>query len=278
MCGHGSKKCVGAQRYMGINLHHSVIGREPGEAPAVVLLHGLFGMGSNLGALARALQDDFRVYSVDLPNHGRSDWLESADIPTMAQCVAQWMENQALPHAHFLGHSLGGKLAMQLALHHPGRVDTLCVADIAPVKYPPHHDNVLAALQAVDQAACQSRSEATQLMGRHLEEDTLIQFLLMSIRRNEEGIYRWRFNLAGIIENYDALRAGLEADESFTRDVLFIKGGDSDYILPEHRSRILALFPAAKVKIMPGCGHWLHAQKPRLFNSIVQRFLVGEGG
>ena len=263
---------------MTINLHHRVIGREFGRAPVVILLHGLFGMGSNLGALARALQADFRVYSVDLPNHGRSGWLESADIPRMAQCVAQWMDSQGLPAAHFMGHSLGGKLAMQLALHQPGRVETLCVADIAPVQYPPHHDSVLAALKAVEQAACQSRSEATTIMGRYLQEDMLIQFLLMSIRRNEEGVYRWRFNLAGIIKNYDAIRAGLEGGESFDRHVLFIKGGVSDYILPEHRRRIMALFPRATVKIMPGCGHWLHAQKPRLFNSIVRRFLAGEGG
>ena len=263
---------------MGINLHHSVIGREPGEAPAVVLLHGLFGMGSNLGALARALQDDFRVYSVDLPNHGKSDWLQSSDIPSMAHCVAQWMAEQNLPSAHFVGHSLGGKLAMALALNDAGRVDSLCVADIAPVKYAPHHDSVLAALGAVDEAACQSRGEAAQIMGRFLAEDMLIQFLLMSIRRNEEGVYKWRFNLAGIIENYDAIRAGLEAGQPYTREVLFIKGGDSDYILPEHRSRIMALFPGATVKIMPDCGHWLHAQKPRLFNSIVRRFLAGEEG
>ncbi|MBE9539098.1 MAG: alpha/beta fold hydrolase [Proteobacteria bacterium] len=263
---------------MDINLHHSVIGREPGEAPAVVLLHGLFGMGSNLGALARALQDDFRVYSVDLPNHGKSSWLQSSDIPTMARCVAHWMEEQNLPCAHFMGHSLGGKLAMQLALSDAGRVDSLCIADIAPVKYAPHHDNVLAALGAVQEAACQSRGDASQIMGRFLAEDILIQFLLMSIRRNEEGVYTWRFNLAGIIKDYDAIRAGLEANEPYSRDVLFIKGGDSDYILREHRARIMTLFPQAAVKIMPGCGHWLHAQKPRLFNSIVRRFLGGDEG
>ena len=259
---------------MTINLHHSVIGREEGEAPSVVLLHGLFGMGGNLGAVARSLQETFRVYSVDLPNHGRSDWLEPSDIPGMAGCIVHWMAQQQLEHAHFVGHSLGGKIAMQVALHEPSRVDSLCIADIAPVSYPRRHDAVLGALTAVASARCRSRSEAAKIMAQTLQEESLIQFLLMSIARDKQGIYQWRFNLEGIVENYGAIRAGLEADETFTSDVLFIKGGDSDYILPEHRSAIMALFPKATVKVMPDCGHWLHAQQPRLFNSIVGRFLV----
>ena len=262
---------------MTINLHHSVIGREEGEAPSVVLLHGLFGMGSNLGALARSLQEAFRVYSVDLPNHGRSGWLEPSDISSLAGCIAQWMAQQKLEHAHFFGHSLGGKVAMQLALNEPNRVDSLCIADIAPVSYPRRHDAVLGALTAVASAQCRSRSEAAQIMAQTLEEESLIQFLLMSIARDEQGVYQWRFNLEGIVENYGAIRAGLETDKAFTSDVLFIKGGDSDYILPEYRSAIMARFPKATVKVMPGCGHWLHAQQPRLFNSIVGRFFAGPG-
>lgn len=259
---------------MQINLHHSVIGKASGQATPVVLLHGLFGMGSNLGALARSLQDEFRIYSVDLPNHGKSDWLETTDIPAMADCVEHWMDLQGLYQVYILGHSLGGKIAMQLALHNPGRVASLCVADIAPVSYPSHHDSVLAALQAVEASACHTRSEARELMARHLEEEMVVQFLLMSLRRDDAGVYGWRFNLAGIIANYEAIRAGLATDQPFTKDVLFIKGGDSDYILPEHRERIIDLFPAAAVKIMPGCGHWLHAEQPRLFNSIVRRFMM----
>lgn len=257
---------------MTINLHHSVMG--PAKAPVIVLLHGLFGMSSNLGGLARSLREDFCVYSVDMPNHGRSDWLDPSDIPSMAQCVAHWMEQQDLQHAHFLGHSLGGKVAMQLALHDSKRVDSLCVADIAPVYYPPHHDSVLVALEAVEKARCRSRSQAEQIMSRYLEEDMLIQFLLMSLRRNEQMVYQWRFNLSGIMSNYDEIRAGLSSNEPFTGKVLFIKGGDSDYILPQHRETIMALFPDAAVKIMPDCGHWLHAQNPSLFNGIVRRFLV----
>lgn len=262
---------------MTINLHYSALGVEKRQAPAVVLLHGLFGMGSNLGALARSLSEDFRVYSVDLPNHGKSDWLEPFNIPNMADCVGQWMAQQNLAHAHFVGHSLGGKVAMQLALHHSARVDSLSIADIAPVSYPRHHDDVLRALTAVAAAECQSRTEATDVMAQTLDEESLVQFLLMSISRDSQGIYRWRFNLQGIIEHYGAIGAGLEADAPFNPSVLFIKGGDSDYILPEHRGAISRLFPSAAVKIMPGCGHWLHAQRPSMFNGIVRRFLAEQG-
>jgi esterase len=262
---------------MAINLHHSALQVEKRQAPAVVLLHGLFGMASNLGALARSLSEHYRVYSVDLPNHGKSDWLEPFNIPNVADCVGQWMTQQNLAHAHFVGHSLGGKVAMQLALHHSARVDSLSIADIAPVPYPRHHDDVLCALTAVASAKCQSRSEAADVMAQTLEEESLIQFILMIISRDSQGIYRWRFNLQGIIEHYDAIGAGLEADAPFNSSVLFIKGGDSDYILPEHRGAISHLFPSAAVKIMPGCGHWLHAQRPAMFNGIVRRFLAEQG-
>jgi esterase len=244
-----------------------------GEGPAVVLLHGLFGAGANLGALSRALQDERRVYSVDLPNHGRSGWLAQADLPMMADCLRHWMDEQQLTSASLVGHSLGGKVAMQLALEHPSRVAALVVADIAPVVYPPHHDAVFAALDAVAAARCTSREAASGIMAGYIQEPGVIQFLLASLQRGPGAIYDWRFNLEGIKAGYQAVRAAPLADAPYPGPVLFIKGADSAYIVEQHRDTMLALFPAASVKVMPGCGHWLHAQNPRLFNSIVRRFL-----
>ena len=255
---------------MVVKVHHSVIG----QGQNVVLLHGLFGMGSNLGALARVLQDEYRVYSVDLPNHGRSQWLPEAGISTLANAITQWMDECSLGSATLVGHSLGGKVAMQLALSQPERVASLVVADIAPVEYPSRHDEVFAALVAVAAAGCRSRAEAGELMADYLQEDGVIQFLLMSLKRQESGTYNWRFNLAGLRENYAALRQAPAAKGSYGGKVLFIKGADSDYILPEHEQPIRVLFPEAQVKVMADCGHWLHAQQPRLFNRIVQRFLA----
>lgn len=246
-----------------------------GDGPAVVLLHGLFGSGSNLGALARSLREDYRVYSVDLPNHGRSAWLDSMELSELAGRIGQWLEEQGLADAAFVGHSLGGKVAMRLALDTPERVAALVVADIAPVDYPPHHDEVFAALEAVEQAGVESRAEASTLMQQHLQEPGVIQFLLASLQRGDDGRYRWRFNIDAIRRDYGAVRTAL-AGPAFRGPVLFVKGAESDYIVPEHREQILALFPSAEVKVMPGCGHWLHAEQPRLFNAIVGRFLAAQ--
>jgi esterase len=243
-----------------------------GSGPPVVLLHGLFGAGKNLGLLARALCGAYQVHSVDLPNHGRSGWLEGADLPAMARSLRQWMDHHGLRSASLVGHSLGGKVAMQLALACPERVLALTVADIAPVAYPAHHDAVFAALDAVAEARCRSRAEAAGLMRAHLEEG-VIQFLLMSLGRGGEGIYQWRFNLEGIRRGYGAVRAAPVHHAPYRGPTLFIKGGDSDYIREEHRHSVLALFPRAGMKVMSGCGHWLHVQQPGLFNNIVHRFL-----
>ena len=254
---------------MRVNLHHTV----QGEGPPVVLLHGLFGMGNNLGAIARSLAPDFTVYSVDLPNHGRSDWVPFMGLADMASHLEQWLESQGLERVDFVGHSLGGKLAMELALLSPGSVNALVVADIAPVPYEPHHDSVFAALDAVAQSECVTRREAMAIMEGYLEEPGVAEFLLLSLTRDEQGLYRWRFNLEGLKAGYGSVREAPDGGMRYEGPVLFVKGEESDYILPEHREAITGLFPRAELKIIPGAGHWLHAQQPRLFNSIVGRFL-----
>ncbi len=254
---------------MTVQIHFS----EAGEGPAVVLMHGLFGAGNNLGALARFLRDRYRVLSLDLPNHGRSAWQDQAGPVALAETLLRWMDGVRVERAAFVGHSLGGKVAMELALAHPGRVSSLVVADIAPVAYPPHHDAIFAALDAVERAGCRSRDEAAKLMSAHLREADVIQFLLASLQRQTDGAYGWRFNLGGIRNDYAAIRDAPVGGRHYPGPALFIKGGDSDYILPEHREQVLALFPMASVKVMPGCGHWLHAQQPVQFNGIVGRFL-----
>lgn len=248
--------------------------KKAGEGEAVILLHGLFGTGANLGMLARALQEQFAVYSPDLPNHGRSGWLAKPDLPAMADRLRHWMDAQGLSAAHLVGHSLGGKVAMQLALRYPTRVRSLIVADIAPVQYTAQHEPVFAALQAVATGRCASREEAAGLLASYLQEEAVIQFLLSSLQRDSGGIMRWRFDLAGIRDAYPALLAAPLAEQFYSGPVLFIKGGASDYIQEQHWPAIQSLFPAASIRVMPGCGHWLHVEKPQQFNGIVTRFLT----
>jgi esterase len=246
-----------------------------GEGPDVVLLHGLFGMGSNLGGVSRALQDHYRVHSLDLPNHGRSGWTTRMSLPDMAQAVQRWMDHRHLETAHFVGHSLGGKVAMQLALDTPYRVDALVVADIAPVAYLPSHQTVFAAITAVAEADCESRSEAAQVMAQHLKEENVIQFLLLSLQRDAAGIYRWRFNHPVLQAQYDALLAAPEPVAPFDGRTCFIRGELSDYVHDDYRPQIAALFPQADIVTLAGCGHWLHAEQPARFNQQVVAFLDG---
>lgn len=251
-------------------LHDSVLG----EGPDVVLLHGLFGQGSNLGSIARALQNEFRVHSPDLPDHGHSPWTERPCIQSYAEAIAGWMDERGIRMAHFVGHSLGGKVAMELALSQPQRVDCLVVADIAPVAYPPGHQGVLEGLQRVADAGCRSRQEAAAVLAETVAEEGVIQFLLLSLMRDADERYRWRLNYRGIVDAYERFREGLSADTPFDGETLFIRGADSDYVKDSDWPVIESLFNHARLETLEGTGHWLHADKPKAFNQCVLDFLV----
>lgn len=239
------------------------------SAPPVVLLHGLFGDLDNLGALARTLASHHQVIQVDLPNHGASP--QSADMhwASMCQQLLALLDHQGWEQVSLVGHSLGGKLAMQFALRYPQRVTHLVVVDIAPVRYAPRHERVIAALQAVAKHPEASRKEADGIMTPWLADAGVRQFLLKSFDPGKG----WCFNLSALVDNYPTLMAWEEWPGVFDGATLFIKGGSSDYLLPEYQARILTLFPGAKARIIAEAGHWLHAEKPALFNKLVVDFL-----
>ncbi|MEP5763303.1 MAG: alpha/beta fold hydrolase [Halieaceae bacterium] len=254
-------------------LHHV----HRGEGPPVILLHGLFGSAANLGMVARGLATDFSVYSLDLPNHGQSPRSERMGYPDMAEAVAGFIHAQGLAPCHVLGHSMGGKVAMQLALQAPACIDKLVVADIAPVQYPPHHDHVLAGLEAVAAAAPAGRQLADAVLAEHVSEAGVRAFLLKSWQADDNGDYRWQINYQAVRGNYARLGEAnvlTKGAQPFAGPALFIIGGESDYVQAQHREQTLALFPGAQVKVLEGAGHWLHAEKPALFNKQVLRFLL----
>lgn len=255
---------------MGSSLHDSVLG----EGPDVVLLHGLFGQGSNLGTIARALAEEFHVHSPDLPDHGHSSWSETASIETYAQAISEWMTDRQLDAAHFVGHSLGGKVAMQLAFDEPSRVDRLVIADIAPVAYPPSHEGVFEGMAAVSAERCANRQEAAAVLADYLDEEQTIQFLLLSLMRTEDGHYDWRLNREGLASGYERFLAAPQADMPFDGETLFIYGENSQYVQESHRDVIEGLFSHCRFVEIAGTGHWLHAEKPRQFNDAVLEFLV----
>jgi esterase len=253
-------------------LLHTQLTGQSGK-PAVVLIHGLFGSYENLGVIARSLSEQYLVVNVDVRNHGRSGHSADMNYRQMAGDLAQTLDELELTQVALLGHSMGGKLAMAFALLYPERVTKLILADIAPVAYPPRHNSIFAGLEAVDLALLTSRADADKQLAEYINEAGVRQFLLKSLVKDNDSFY-WRFNLAALKANYAALIGEPLMQGQYSGPVLFIKGGDSDYILPEHRPAILQLFPQAQAKIIQGTGHWLHAEKPAAFTKLVQDFLL----
>lgn len=245
----------------------------PDAAPDVVLLHGLFGASDNLNRLAKSLSETFRVHALDARNHGRSPHSDRMNYAVMAKDVMQYLDRHEIEKVLCVGHSMGGKTAMEMALAYPERIARLIVADIAPVKYPPHHQKIFEAFFAVDTDRVTSRSEVEAVFAEYISDSATRQFLLKSLVRGTNGEFNWRFNIDAIYKNYSHIIEAPGAKGPYTGEALFLAGERSDYILPEHRERILNLFPNARSKRIDGVGHWLHAEKPELFNSLCARFL-----
>ena len=243
-----------------------------GEGPHVILLHGLFGQGSNLRGVARALESSYAVHCLDLPDHGRSLWLEHASLAGYAECVDDWMTTQGIEAAHVLGHSLGGKVAMELALSKPGRVNKLVVADVAPVEYAGNHDPIMEALQRVAAQPCDSRGEAQLILQKAIKEPRVVGYLMMGLSRVGDT-YQWRFNVEGLHAGYLALRAAPRPGAVYDGPSLFLRGADSNYVLPAHEAEIRRRFPAGRVVTIKGAGHWLHTDQADTFHHLVLEFM-----
>ena len=242
-----------------------------------MLIHGLFGSLDNLGQLARPLSEHCRVISVDLRNHGTSFHSDEMSYPQQGADVLALLDHLTLDKVSLVGHSMGGKVAMQVAKLAPARVDRLVVADIAPVAYPhARHQNVFAGLNATLANPPQSRAEAEALLAQYVEIPGVRQFLLKSFAKTEAG-WAWRFNVPALERNYANIMGWPDDQTRFEGPTLFIKGGDSDYVQPQYTETVMAQFPAAKARVIAGTGHWLHAEKPVLFNKLVVDFLSTGG-
>jgi esterase len=235
-------------------------------------------MGDNLGQLSRALAANFHVISLDLRNHGRSPWHDSMSLDEMAADVIAYLDHAGINSTDIVGHSLGGKVAMQLALNYPTRARHLVVADIAPVEYGGNHNEVFNALKAVENTTVSSRADAADILSQHIVEPGVRQFLLKSLYRSEQGNYRWRMNVAALEKCYEQLRAGNSDVTAFTGPTLFIKGESSAYIQSKHQPILARLFPHYQLAVIEETGHWLHVEKPQQFNQLVERFLLSADG
>lgn len=246
-----------------------------GSGEPLLLLHGLLGSHQNLLPASRRLAERFQVFAVDQRNHGHSPHHEEMHYEAMALDVVRFMDNHHLGSAHVLGHSMGGKTAMQLALHHPARVRKLVVVDMAPRAYGSRFAGLLQTLQALRPERFQTRKEIERALAPEVPDASLRQFLLMNLRHGEQGGFRWRIHLEAIAKNYDNLRAAVDSAIPFTGEALFLLGGNSDYVGDADRAEIHRLFPSAQFCSIPGAGHWVHAEKTAEFVEVVMRFLTG---
>jgi len=256
-----------------LDLHHRIIGK---QGDPLILLHGLFGSLENLAGIGSRLAECYQIHLLDLRNHGRSPHHQIMHYPRMADDVVAYMDAAGLSQVDLFGHSMGGKTAMQMALSYPDRVRRLVVGDIAPVDYPAHHEQVLTALQLIAPEQLKSRSQADGMLKDQVPEQSVRQFLLKNLVKKGTCGYQWRMNLSAIAHNYPALMAALRHLDPYAGPVLFIKGGNSDYIKPHYQSHILSLFPDARLRTIANTGHWFHAEKPVLVAGVIRRFLASD--
>lgn len=238
----------------------------------LLILHGLFGSSDNWHTISRRLGREFQVFAVDLRNHGRSPHSVIMDYEVMAGDIAEFLQAHRLPQAHVLGHSLGGKVAMRFALRHPDQVARLIVADMAPRAYPPSHLPIFEALRSLDLASFHNRNEMDAALVSAIPEPSVRQFLLKNVTRTDTGAFGWKLNLPAIEANYPKLLQAIDDDAPFPGPVLFIRGGQSDYIQDTDHASILRLFPQASFKTLPNAGHWIHAEAPEEFFQLVTGF------
>lgn len=248
------------------------------DGPPLLLLHGLLGASGNWHTLSRgAFSEIATVYTLDQRNHGRSPHTEHMDYSKMAADVREFVDHHNLGSVSLLGHSMGGKTAMQTALSYPELVDRLIVVDMTPRAYPPHHQDLLDALHRIDPTTYDSRREIDAALASDVPSRPIRQFLLKNLDFDGEQ-YTWKMNLEAIRAHYDALNGALPNEGIFDGPTLFIRGGRSDYVRDEDLSGIQDRFPAAALATIDEAGHWVHADTPEPFASIVSDFLSESDG
>lgn len=248
-----------------------------GETGArVVFLHGLFGQGRNFTQVAKALQPDFRSLLVDLPNHGRSGWTEHFDYCSTADLVADTLRREyaADGPVHLVGHSMGGKTAMVLALRHPELVDRLVVVDISPVRTggTEQFEHLLDSLADLDLSQVSRRSDADAALAGRIDDARVRGFLLQNLRSGADG-FHWQANLELLRRELPAIGDFPDLGRSFDRPTLWLAGEQSPYVKPEHEAEMRRLFPKTVLVTVKDAGHWLHADQPEAFESALRTFL-----
>ena len=252
-----------------MNLAFEVVG----EGHPLVILHGLLGSTDNWRSMSRRLGAHYKVFAIDLRNHGRSPHSDIFDYDVMTADLREFMEQQALRRIMLLGHSMGGKVAMQFAIDYSEQVDKLVIVDIAPKPYEPSQRYLLKALRSLDLTRYKSFADVDAALAAKVSSESLRQFLLKNLARDENGRLRWKIHLAAIDRNYDKLGRGVAPERTFDKPTLFIRGARSNYIEDDDAPLIRQMFPQAEIATLPQVGHWIHVDAPEKFFQTVLNFL-----
>lgn len=248
--------------------------RIEGEGKPLLILHGYLGMSDNWKTLSgRFAESGFQVHSLDLRNHGRSFHSDEFSQELMMQDVLRYCEFHNLKKISLIGHSMGGKLAMFLAVTYPDLIDKLIVADISVREYPPHHQDILEALNSVDFSVHTDRKQVEDVIAKYITDFGTIQFLMKNVYRTTPEQLGFRMNLKSLTENYDNMGVAIPKESKFEKPVLFLKGEKSDYIRERDKQDILEIFPKAEIKTVSNAGHWLHAENPNDFFEFSMQYL-----
>ena len=259
--------------------------RKYGEGPPLIILHGLYGSSDNWVTIAKNLSDSFTVYLPDQRNHGQSPHSEIHDYDSMRDDLFELVRDLSLKKFFLAGHSMGGKTAIAFALKWPEMLNGLLIADISPFvnesgknsAYAQHFD-ILNAILSIDLKKISNRNEAEEALKEKIASEKIRGFILKNLQRTSENTFTWKLNAAALLKNLDKITEGVERNVDFPQQitgfpVIFLKGGDSDYIPQEDYKDILKVFPAAEIIEIPGAGHWIHADKPEEVVKNIRRLL-----
>lgn len=253
--------------------------------PALIILHGLYGASDNWMNIGKIWADYFDVYLVDLRNHGRSPHSDLHTYPAMAEDIIELMNAQQIHKAVIVGHSMGGKVAIRLAMNYPSRINGLIVIDIAPKNYSlvndeniAHHQKILEGMLSINLSLLQKREDVNSLLRTSIPEERTRQFIMKNLKRNKNQSFSWKLNLKVISEEIINITKGFSDDE-IVKDlygfpVLFVKGALSKYIEEADLERIYEIFPVAELQSISNTGHWIHAEQPAALSEMVLEFLL----
>lgn len=237
-----------------------------GSGKPLLILHGFLGMGDNWKTLgAQYAENGMEVHLIDQRNHGKSFHSENFDYAYLAEDLFNYLRHHRLGQVLLMGHSMGGKTAMQFACDHDEKVEKLVVADIAPKYYPPHHQQIIAGLNALDFEKMTSRSEAEEALAVHIKDLGTRQFLLKNIFWAEKGKLALRFNLSVLAQKMEEIGESISHKSVFGGPTLFLRGDRSEYVTLGDLPEIKRHFPQAILQTIPNAGHWLHAENPQEF-------------